>query len=121
MYGKNPGVKNFGNEGEGVKFYVAPPKCVLPLKCTPKFRDLAPSLSVHLEFLKKVKSDNGPPFSSKKFEAYAEKQKFKIHRVTPAGPEANGDVERFMQKVKKRARIAKMEGTNVEKLIQKTI
>ena len=27
-----------------MKFYLAPSKCVLPLKCPPKFRDLAPPL-----------------------------------------------------------------------------
>ena len=45
---KNPmGQKFLATRGRGdfVKFYLAPPKCVLPLKCPPKFRDLAPPLS----------------------------------------------------------------------------
>ena len=51
MYGKKSrGSKILATRGRGdfVKFYLAPPpKCVLPLKCPPKFRDLAPPLVVH--------------------------------------------------------------------------
>ena len=68
-----------------------------------------------------IKSDNGAPFNSKKFEAYAEEQGFKHRKVTPVWPEANGDAERFMRTVKKSAKIAKMEGTNLEEAIQKTV
>ena len=48
MYGKKTrGSKILATRGRGefVKFYLAPPKCVLPFKCPPKFRDLAPPLS----------------------------------------------------------------------------
>ena len=43
-----------------------------------------------------VKSDNGPPFNSHKFEEYAREAGFKHRKVTPGWPEANGDVERCM-------------------------
>ena len=33
-----------------MKFYLAPPKCMLPLKCLPKFRDLAPPLEISPDF-----------------------------------------------------------------------
>ena len=50
MYGKKSrGSKILATRGRGdfVKFYLAPPpKCVLPLKCPPKFRDLAPPLQI---------------------------------------------------------------------------
>ena len=48
MYGKKSrGSKILATRGRGdfVKFYLAPPKCMLPLKCPPKFRDLAPPLN----------------------------------------------------------------------------
>ena len=57
-----------------------------------------------------VKSDNGPPFNSHKFEEYAREEGFKHQKVTPGWPEANGDVERCMQRIKKTARIAALQG-----------
>ena len=55
MYGKKfRGSKILATRGRGdfVKFYLAPPKCVFPLKCTPKFRDLAPPLeTLHVNHL----------------------------------------------------------------------
>ena len=44
---KNPGGQKFWQRGEGRFREILscpPPKCVLPLKCPPKFRDLAPPL-----------------------------------------------------------------------------
>lgn len=49
-----------------------------------------------------VKSDNGPPFNSHKFEEYAREEGFKHQKVTPGWPKANGDVERCMQRIKKK-------------------
>ena len=49
-----------------------------------------------------VKSDNGPPFNSHKFKEYARGEGFKHQKVTPGWPEANGDVERCMQRIKKK-------------------
>ena len=57
-----------------------------------------------------VKWDNGPPFNSHKFEEYAREEGFKHRKVTPGWPEANGDVERCMQRIKKTARIAALQG-----------
>ena len=68
-----------------------------------------------------IKSDNGPPFNGKRFAGYAEEQGFKHRKVTPGWAEANGDVERFMRTVKKSAKIAKMEGKNVEQEVQTTV
>ena len=51
-----------------------------------------------------VKTDNGPPFNGSKFAKYAQEQGFRHRKVTPGWAEANGDVERFMQTVKKSAR-----------------
>ena len=59
MYGKKSrGSKILATMGRGdfLKFYLAPPKCVLPLKCPPpKFRDLAPPLHIVKCCLAKVK------------------------------------------------------------------
>ena len=56
-----------------------------------------------------VKSDNGPPFNSQKFKEYARGEGFKHQKVTPGWPEANCDVERCMQRIKKTARIAALQ------------
>ena len=68
-----------------------------------------------------IKSDNGPPFNGKRFADYAEEQGFKHRKVTPGWAEANGDIERFMRTVKKSAKIAKLEGRNVEQEVQTTV
>ena len=47
-----------------------------------------------------VKSDNGPPFNSKKFKEFAEEQGFQHRKVTPGWAEANGDVERMVKECK---------------------
>ena len=60
-----------------------------------------------------IKSDNGPPFNSHKFEEFSQEEGFKHRKVTPGWAEANGDVERFMQRIKKTARIAALEGKPV--------
>ena len=62
---------------------------------------------------KDIKSDNGPPFNSHKFEEYSQEEGFKYWKVTTGWAEANGDVERFMQRIKKTARIAALEGKPV--------
>ena len=68
-----------------------------------------------------IKSDNGPPFNSRKFKEFANEQGFRHRKVTPGWAEANGDVERFMRVVKKSAKVAKLENKNVEQAIQKTV
>ena len=59
---------------------------------------------------KRVQSDNGPPFNSKEFAAFAEEEGFQHHRVTPLHPRANGQVERFMQILNKTEQIAHLQG-----------
>ena len=51
-----------------------------------------------------VKSDDGLPFNNHKFEEYAREEGFKHPKVTPGWPEANGDVERCMQRIKKNSK-----------------
>ena len=51
---KNPGGQKFWQRGEGRFREILscpPPKCVLPLKCPPKFRDLALPLPAHVFFV----------------------------------------------------------------------
>ena len=57
-----------------------------------------------------VKTDNGPPFQSKDFKHFAQERGFVHRRVTPAWPEANGQVENFMKSVGKVAKIAHASG-----------
>uniref|UniRef100_A0ABM0MTM2 Uncharacterized protein K02A2.6-like n=1 Tax=Saccoglossus kowalevskii TaxID=10224 RepID=A0ABM0MTM2_SACKO len=57
-----------------------------------------------------VRSDNGPPFSSIEFAAFAKDLGFKHRKITPRWPRANGEVERFMRTMKKIYRIAHIEG-----------
>ena len=70
---------------------------------------------------KEIKTDNGPPFNGAKFSEFAKVQGFKHWKVTPKWAEANGDVERIIQIIKKSARIAKIEGKNIRQEIQRTI
>ena len=48
-----------------------------------------------------VKSDNGPPFQSEEFMKFADTVGFKHRKTTPLWPRANGEVERFVQTIKK--------------------
>ena len=70
---------------------------------------------------KEVKSDNGPPFNGTKFVEFAAEQGFKHRKVTPGWAEANGDVERFMQTLKKSAKAAKLEGKAIRQEVQRTV
>ena len=47
-----------------------------------------------------VKSDNGPPFTSREFAKYAQTLGFKHCKMTPLWPRANGEVERFVKTLK---------------------
>ena len=68
-----------------------------------------------------VKSDNGPPFKSHKFEKYAREEGFKHQKMTPGWPEANGDAERCMQRIKKTARIAALQGRSIRDEVRRGI
>lgn len=54
----------------------------------------------------KLKSDNGPPFSSHEFAEFAKNQGFKHRKITPLWPQANGMCERFMKNLGKILRSA---------------
>jgi hypothetical protein len=70
---------------------------------------------------KEIKTDNGPPFNGTKFSEFAETQGFQHRKVTPKWAEANGDVERIIQTIKKSAKIARIEGKNIRQEIQTTV
>ena len=70
---------------------------------------------------KEIKWDNGPSFNDHKFEEYAKEEGFKHRKVTPGWAEANGDVERFMQRIKKTARIAALEGKPVRDEVRRGV
>ena len=55
-------------------------------------------------------TDNGPPFNESKFANFAQEQGFRHEKVILGWAEANGDVQHFMQTLKKSARISKLEG-----------
>ncbi|CAF1043728.1 unnamed protein product [Brachionus calyciflorus] len=56
-----------------------------------------------------VRSDNGPPFNSKEFADFAKHMGFKHRKITPYWPQANGQVESFMKKIKKAIQTAKVD------------
>ncbi|XP_005097069.1 uncharacterized protein K02A2.6-like [Aplysia californica] len=48
-----------------------------------------------------LKTDNGAPFNSGEFAAFAKKLGFKHRKITPLWPEANGEAERFVRTLNK--------------------
>ena len=50
------------------------------------------------------KSDNGPPLTVLKYRKYVQEEGFKHRKVKLGWPEANGDVERRMQRIKNTAK-----------------
>ena len=64
----------------------------------------------YLGVARRVTSDNGPPFNSEQFKDFAKEEGFVHHRVTPNHPRANGQVERFMQTLKRKEQIAHPQG-----------
>ncbi|XP_022787546.1 uncharacterized protein K02A2.6-like [Stylophora pistillata] len=71
--------------------------------------------------LEEVKTDNGPTFNGCKSAKYAQEQGFRHRKVTPGCAEVNGDVERFIQTVKRSARVAKIEGKAFKIEIRRTV
>ncbi len=57
----------------------------------------------------RVKTDNGPPFTSKNFEEYCQYMGIAHHFITPRHPRANGLVENFNRMMKKVTRTAAIE------------
>ncbi|KAK9679592.1 Reverse transcriptase (RNA-dependent DNA polymerase) [Popillia japonica] len=50
---------------------------------------------------KRLKSDNGPPFSSNNFKVFLDEFNIEHHRITPYWPEANDLAERSVRTIKK--------------------
>ncbi|XP_038060004.1 uncharacterized protein K02A2.6-like [Patiria miniata] len=63
-------------------------------------------------------SDNGPQFTSDKFEAYLSENGIKHRKVTPLHPAANGEVERQNRSLMKRIRIAHAEKKDWKKEVR---
>ncbi|XP_073509147.1 tumor necrosis factor alpha-induced protein 8-like protein 3 isoform X1 [Phyllobates terribilis] len=61
-----------------------------------------------------VNADNGPPFNSTDFRSFATYLGFTHRKITPYWPQANGEVERFMQSINKTLRIATMEHKDLQ-------
>ena len=68
-----------------------------------------------------VRSDNGPPFNSKEFAAFADDLGFKHRKVTPKWARANGEVERFVRTVKKVIKTAKVEHKNYKQELNRLL
>ena len=71
--------------------------------------------------LEEIKTDNGPPFNGSKFANFAQEQGIRHRKVIPRWAEANGDEERFMQTLKKSARISKLERKAIREGVQRTV
>ena len=63
------------------------------------------------------KTDNGAPFQSHRFEAFAKRLGFVHRRITPLWPRANGEVERFMRNLGEVIRTAKLTGASRERAL----
>ena len=57
-----------------------------------------------------IQSDNGPPFNGRRYQEFAKYAGFKVKKVTPLWPEANGSAENFMKCLGKVVRTAHIEG-----------
>ena len=57
---------------------------------------------------RRIESDNRPPFNSKEFKEFAKEEGFQDRNITPAHPQANGEVGRFMQTLNKTEQIANL-------------
>ena len=69
----------------------------------------------------RLETDNGPPFQSKDFEAFAKAEGFYHHRVTPGHPRANGQAESFMKVLNKTEQIAHLQGQNSTMAVQEML
>ena len=64
-----------------------------------------------------VKTDNGTPFQSQAFEKFSKEKGFSHRKITPVWPEANGQIENFMKKIGKVAKISQSSGRDWRKEI----
>ena len=68
-----------------------------------------------------IKTDKRPPFNGREFTEFAEIHGFKHRKVKPRWAETNGDVERFIQTLKKSVKIAGIENRNIRQAAMKTL
>ena len=65
-----------------------------------------------------VRSDNGPPFASKEFDAFLEYLGIEHKKGIPYWPQSNGEVERCNRTILKVIRIANLEGTDWKRALE---
>ena len=65
-----------------------------------------------------VRSDNGPPFASKEFDAFLEYLGIERKKGIPYWPQSNGEVERSNRTILKVIRIANLEGTDWKRALE---
>ena len=65
-----------------------------------------------------VRSDNGPPFTSKEFEGFLDYLGIEHKKGIPYWPQSNGEVERSNETVLKIIRIAQLEGRDWKKALE---
>lgn len=70
---------------------------------------------------RQLKSDNGPPFNSRKWAEFAKTEGFHRPRVTPEHARANGEAESFMKLLNKTEQIAHLQGGNGNVAIQEML
>ncbi|PFX12422.1 Uncharacterized protein K02A2.6 [Stylophora pistillata] len=68
-----------------------------------------------------VRSDNGPPFNSWEFTAFADDLGFKHWKVTPKWARANGEVERFVHTVKKVVKTVRLENKSYKQELNRML
>ena len=76
------------------------------------FSQVGPKLNHMLSMFgvpKLIKTDNGLPFNGKEFKEFADHLGFHHRKVAPVWPEANGEVERFMETLLKLIRTVEAE------------
>ena len=71
--------------------------------------------------LEEIRSDNGLPINGPEFSNFAQEQGFSHRKVTPAWAEANGDRERFLQMLKKSAKILDLKGKPFDRKFKKPL
>ena len=74
--------------------------------------------------LEEIKWDNGPQFNGSKFANFAQEQGFRQQvrrKVTPGWAEANNNVKRFMQTLKKSARTSKLKRKATREGVKRTV
>ena len=64
-----------------------------------------------------IMTDNGPPFNSNAFSAFAKKSGFHHRKITPLWPQANGQAENFMKSLGKTIRTAVVERRDWKKAL----